>query len=94
MLASIYPNMPIWGRRVLNYFKTDERILNYLKFTTKIASKEEKIIKAVEIYDVLIEKYKEKEQQEFVKLFDELLPSCSYQISDTKKIDCFTWLLG
>ncbi len=84
ILASVKSEMPLWDRRVLNF----------LNLKLKGKNTEEKRSNAIHLYDTIIEKYQTDELKNFVNLFNELFPSYTDIISDIKKIDCFTWLLG
>ena len=84
MLASIDVNKPIW----------DKNVLNYLELTHKGDSPKEKIHSAIDVYHTIELKYTTLEYQNFIATFNELLPSYKNRLSDTKKIDCFIWLLG
>ncbi len=85
MLASINPEMPLWDRRVLHYFK---------KYDLEGSNAQERMHCAIKTHDIIIEKYHDQEQQNFIKIFDNYFPSYPHKISNVKKIDCIIWLLG
>lgn len=90
MMAAVNPELPIWDRYVIQNLG----FLNeWERFRQKTA--EERIRKAVEIYDAIIHWYQEFLASENGKLcvrcFDEAVPEYKNRISDVKKIDYWLW---
>lgn len=90
LIAAVDPNLPIWDQYViknLGFMKEWERY--------RQKSTEERIQKAVEIYNAIINWYSEFLSSENGKLcverFDETLPEYKEKISDVKKIDYWLW---
>lgn len=86
LLATINPNMPIWDKNVLNYFK----IKFYDKKTTN------KIDLSIKVYDDLCIEYKKmlEDQQvlDEIKRLKGLIEN--YSITNTKILDFIIWTLG
>lgn len=86
LLATINPNMPIWDKNVLNYFK--------IKFYTKKTTN--KIDLSIKVYDDLCIEYKKmlEDQQvlDEIKRLKGLIEN--YSITNTKILDFIIWTLG
>ena len=84
MLASIFPDKPIW----------DKYVLQNLNMNLIGTSKSEKIKNAVSIYSNIERWYKEflntSKARECITIFDNLLPDYKH-ISSIKKIDSILW---
>ena len=90
LIATINPDMPIWDQYVL-------RNLGLMDEWTKCNadSKEERIKKAVEIYEKIQALYLEfqlsDEGKKCIEVIDEVLPQYADRITNTKKIDYILW---
>ena len=84
MLATIDAKKPIWDQYVLQNLG--------LELTGK--TKEEKLLKAIDLYRRIEQWYADylgtAAARKNIEEFDQLLPEYSW-ISDTKKIDCLLW---
>ena len=84
MLATINPDMPIWDKYVLNYYKIK---------VNETTNKEERITKTKEAYKKLIgevkKKLADKETQKVIKEFREFFPELNF--SDVKILDFLIW---
>ena len=84
MLATMYPDMPIWDRYVVQNLN--------LKLTGK--TKQETLKNAVELYSDIEKWYQEflltEDAKICIALFNSTLPNYSW-LSDVKKVDFFLW---
>jgi len=84
MIASIFPEKPIWDRYVVQN----------LGIQLHGASKQEKIRNAISLYEKIEKWYDEflqtEKALECIEVFDRLLPDYKW-LSSIKKIDCILW---
>lgn len=84
MLATIYPEKPIW----------DKFVLENLGLELKGNTKEERLKNAIILYSEIEKRYEEfkktEKAKECIAVFDSALPAYQW-ITDTKKIDCILW---
>ena len=84
MLSSIFPEMPIWDRYVV------QNLNMQLLGTTKT----ERLENAISLYNDIVNWYKDFLQtdkaRECIQVFDQTLPDYQW-LSDIKKIDCILW---
>jgi hypothetical protein len=87
LLHTINPELPIWDKYVLDYFK--------LKAPSRNMGEKERIKKANDVYEELKTKYKELQNKEegkmMIEKFDGCYPEYKKDISPIKKIDFIIW---
>ena len=90
LIAAVNPNLPIWDQYVI-------KNLGFMKKWDRYRQKtaEERIQKAVAIYDAIVSWYDEFLVSEngklCVKCFDDNLPEYADKITDVKKVDYWLW---
>ena len=89
LLATIDPNLPIWDKYVKNYFGLESP-------PNDIVKREDKVIHANSLYEILKQKYIEffstDESNLLIKLFDEHYPNNNF--TQIKKIDFIIYSNG
>lgn len=84
MLATIFPNKPIW----------DSYVVNNLGMQLDGNTKQERLSNAIALYTDMEKWYEDFLQtdkaQECIEVFDRLLPDYKW-LTDIKKIDCVIW---
>ena len=90
LIATINPDMPIWDQYVLRNLGLEDEWKK-----CSVASKEERIKKAVDIYERIQTFYSDfqssDEGKECIRVIDEALPKYADRISYAKKIDYILW---
>ena len=82
MLATINPDIPIWDQYVLKKLGIEQKYY--------YSNKDQQLKDAIENYDKIVEWYKNKVTEDYIKEFDDNFPNYK-QISSTKKVDWLLW---